>query len=288
MRKPACWFLVVLAASVSCSPPAEETRARSSADVPQDLALALLGGQSQGEEIFVGSAPAAVNSVVPIPSEARVAGGLIRNDGGTVVLEIDQALEGAIAQYGGLIEARDWEQAPDDPRGRGGFEPSPRPLAETWCTASHWMRVSGVSVGDRDYLRVRYYTREATGASPCATAEQRAQMAMGNFGLRFPSLVAPAGSQVLGGGGSGSTDRIARDVLVIADMDAEELFDHYALQLDQAGWDPTARISNDEMAIGRWAATDDMGNPAIGVFAVWAQPQPRNYRAWIRLERVRD
>lgn len=276
---------VLVVGCVACGPSAEGVLDGTvSGDIPEALALALLTSAPDESQIFVGAAPAGVEAVLPEGGELSILGGLTRDNGGTVVFEVDATPEAALSEYADRIEGEGWERAPDDNGLRGGFLPNPQPIAGTWCTDTHWIRASAVSFADHRYLRVRFY-EVGMDPTPCENAQMRAQIQMGHY-LRLPLLQAPEGAEVQMSGGGGSSNGVSMDALVVSDLSTEELFDHYAGEVEQDGWRRGSTTSSDRLAIGSWSAQDESGKPAVGVLAVWQLPQTGNHRALIRLERV--
>lgn len=278
-------MILVLVGSMACSPSAGDvSEGTLSREVPEALALTLLSSAPAESQIFVGAAPADVEAVLPPAGELPILGGLTRSNGGTVVFEVDAVPEAALSDYAERIEGEGWERAPDDLGLRGGFLPSPQPIAGTWCTDTHWIRASSVSLADRHYLRVRFY-EVGVDPTPCENAQMRAQMQMGHYGLRLPLLQAPAGAEVQMSGGGGSSNGLSMDALVVTGLSTEEIFDHYVSQVERSGWHRGSSTSSDRLAIGTWSAQDESGEPAVGVLAVWRLPQDESHRALVRLEK---
>lgn len=237
--------------------------------------------------MFVGPAPAPIQAVLPLPADAEVVGGLTRESGGTVVFDLDGTAEAALAAYGELVESEGWAPAPDEIGRRGGFQTAPQRISGTWCTETHWLGASAVTFAGESFLRVRFYESEME-PTPCENAERRAQMAIGHYGLSLPVLRPPFGAEVQMSGGGGSTNEVSMTATVITSLSATELFDHYAGQVGRAGWRSMTTTSDNGLAMGRWVARDDDGEPAQGLLAVWPMPDPDTYGAWARMERLRS
>ncbi|NNF11732.1 MAG: hypothetical protein HKN72_00810 [Gemmatimonadetes bacterium] len=285
MRVTAMMVSVLVAGSVACGPSGGDvSEGTVPHDVPAALALTLLSSAPGESRIFVGDAPTDVEAVLPPTGDLPLLGGVTRGNGGTLVFEVDALPEAALSDYAETIEGEGWERAPDDRGLQGGFLPSPEPIAGTWCTDAHWIRASSVSLGDRHYLRVWFYDVGAE-PTPCENAQMRAQMPMGHRGLRLPLLQAPAEAEVQMTGGGGSSNGVSMDALVVTGLSTEELFDHYARQVERNGWHRGSSTSSDRLAMGSWSAQDEYGEPAVGVLAVWRLPQDENHRALLRLDR---
>ena len=275
--------LLGVSAFLACGPPSVEERPRASGEVPEELALVLLGIQEPEDRIFVGSPPAEVLAVVPILPGGSVVGGVTREGGGTLVLEVDDGIEAALSAYAAAMEDAGWEYE-TGPGFRGGFVASRRSTSGVWCGSTHSLRTSALTRNDVDYLSIRFYRLEP-GPTPCENARLRGQRGPGHA-LTVPTLQPPTGAEVSIRGGGGSSHRIDMEVLVRTSLGASELFEHYARQLGRSGWTSTAESSDRQVSIGLWSTQDDLGNPAVGVFATWAFPGDDEYWAWIRLERA--
>ncbi len=281
-----CLAVLGLIVLVACGPDSPEAIDRAIGDdVPEALALALVSNAAEESEIFVGSPPASLQDILPSGEGVSIMGGLTRDNGGTVVLNLAESAEATLSSYGDRLESEGWERAASM-RPRGGFQRSPEPVAGTWCTETHWVWASAVSFADTEMLRLRYYEVD-TEPTPCENARMTGRASI-DYGLRIPDLDPPPDAEVHMTGGGGSGDGVDMSASVVSDLSAEELFEHYARQVGRAGWDDGRVSASNGLAIGQWTTSDDSGRPAIGVLAIWPVPGLNAYHAWIRLGRVRS
>lgn len=285
MDLPSRWALLGATALLACGQPSANESPTGMGEVPEELAMVLLGMQERDDRIFVGDPPDETLAAVSVLPPGSPVGGLIREGGGTIVIQVDDALEAVRSAYQTAMEQAGWERAATGSGIRGGFVSSQQYTTGTWCSASHSLRTSALTRQDINYVRIRYSTLEP-GPTPCENASLRARIGPGRYGLTLPSLQPPAEAEVSPRGGGGSSDSVEMEVFVETSLEASELFEHYARQLGQSDWTPTGEASDRQISIGRWSTQDEMGSPAVGVFAVWSLPGDNVYRAWIRLERA--
>lgn len=122
-------FHAVLFMLVLCSiAPSAGAAQAASGDVPMDLVVALLGGQNRGLRIFVDELPPGIEGRIPLGDAERVVGGIVRSEGGTVVVEVPGSPAEALSAYGAYLESRGWEHRTMPRVRRAGFS---RPATST-------------------------------------------------------------------------------------------------------------------------------------------------------------
>ena len=256
-----------------------------SGEVPIELAIALLGGQSGGTQIFVGELPPELEAWFPLGQLERVVGGLVRGSGGTVVVEVLGTAPAALSTYRSYLQEQGW-QRPTIPQDQdGGFLSTSRFSWDMWCGERYSIRSSSLGFGSGTYLRIRYAilegARTACNAAEFETFDRRDPFG----GLRFPSLEPPPDAVVTGRGGGGSSDNRDTEATLESNLPSELIFEHYARQLTAAGWVPEGRSIAEGLSIGRWRTQDNEGRRVVGVLAVWALSAPNSYKAWARVDR---
>ena len=278
-------ILALTIGTLACGPSPEDAIDRAEfGNIPEALALTVLSSSPDDARVFVGEVPGEIEAILPAASELPVLGGFLRGNGsGTVVFDVDTEPEAALSEFGARIEREGGERSPED-HPRGGSLTSPRSMAVTWCSGTHYARASSVTLGERRYLRVGFYQDPVNG-TPCEHARRRAEMEVGSYGLHLPLLEPPAEADVQMSGGGGSSGGISMDALVVADLTAEEIFEHYVDEVQRHGWRGGTFAVSDRLAIGSWSVQDESGKPANGVLAVWRLGEQDNYRAMVRLDR---
>lgn len=277
------WAIAGVLAVMGCGGPEGEAPLLGvEGDVPAALALALMTNAAEESQLFVGTPPASLGEVLPLDGSLTAVGGVVREDGVTVIFEVRGSFEQTMNRFGDHLEDEGWEPLIEGYSLRGGFLPSNVPLRGLWCDETSWVRASTASFGEVDMFRVRYY--EADGRdTPCEHAEFNRRMDL----ISLPLLTAHPEAEVTPGSGGGGPDEQDMDASIKTDLSAAELLEHYAKQLVEGGWEGGTTSASNRIALGRWSARDSEGDPVIGVLGVWPLTDSDSYRAWLRVERVR-
>lgn len=265
---------MVLAAVLSLAVPNVGVAQAGSASVPRDLVLVLLGGDRVDQAIFVGALPAELTGDIPVPEGARVVGGVFGPTSGTVVMEGGGPL-------GDLLEAFGFSESVP-PRTGGGFVATSEWGASIWCREDYALNSSTPSIEGRTYHRAQYVRRDAA-RSWCDMDFERAGRDFAD--LTLPSLRPPPGARVQPTGGGGSMDSAETEAKVESPLGLEAIFDHYALQLAEAGWVSQGQALGDGVATGRWDTRDEEGEPVVGTLTIWRLFSDDSHRMVLRMER---
>lgn len=265
---------MVLAAVLSLAVPNVGVAQADSASVPRDLVLVLLGGDRVDQAIFEGALPDELVGAIPVPEGARVLGGLFGPTAGTVVMEGGGAL-------GDLLEAFGFSESVPPTTG-GGFVATSGWGGSIWCRGDYALSSSTRSLEDRSYHRVQYVRRDGA-LFWCDVDFDRAGRGLAD--LTLPSLRPPPGARVQPTGGGGSMDSAETEARIESPLGLEAIFDHYALQLAEAGWVSQGQALGDGVATGRWDTRDEEGEPVVGTLTIWRLFSDDSHRMVLRMER---
>ncbi|MFL5563357.1 MAG: hypothetical protein ACJ79K_17970 [Gemmatimonadaceae bacterium] len=265
-------LLLTLALGAIAGP---STASGQATQIPATLARALMAapgepGSSGDASFYVGSAPNGFPAAWLPPTPVTIAGGFGRAGRSTVVLVYPASEADPAAAYATFLRGAGWT-SPERPPERGGFVSSELArLDYAWlCRDSARVTVLGVpgaSVGAK-LVRASFY-RDDTGSS-CGGASR--SFPVQQYDLLFPTLVPPAGVQMRGGGGGSSgVDSRVDAARYRTTMAPSALIQHFAAQLEKAGWKTGALLTGDGLAVQSVEANDTKGRPWRGTLTVIA------------------
>jgi hypothetical protein len=208
--------------------------AQPSYDALEELAGRLIGYGFEEPELVVGRLPGErLKLELAIPAGARVLGTSIRGESFEIVMDVKDQTEKVLNFYRKAFEG--WEDKGAQQGGpRGGFtfggEGEFRPyVADTLLCKDEWsvnVIVYRLDAAIKDVrLRINKYDCGFVG-SP----------------VELPKLLAPKGSESLGGS-SGFGGDIFSSITLNTTLNAGQLFEHYASQLEKANWKPLDKIA---------------------------------------------
>jgi hypothetical protein len=206
--------------------------------VPEELVLRLLSSPGYDEDLtlFVGEVPADLDAELPMPEGATPLGGLQRGDGSlTLVADVTASVPDVIGFYRtGLAEGGWTAVDPEAGLGHAGVFVPPRETE--WlilCREDAELLIGAFALGEGTDLRLNF-----SANLEYSVCDERNRMPRDDGPLfrLLPRLVAPEGSQQLGGGSSGGGDRFLADARLITALELPALLEHYAAQLTEAGW----------------------------------------------------
>ncbi len=247
------------------------------------LALHLLAPsfdpQARQPQLLAGRLPASLPFDLPLPNGYQVVGSFVRNpEDIQIVLDTDQSPAEVIAFYRERMQAAGWSEPDFQQRQRqresGFVHTFHRPtLFTTLCKGLHGpaLMVSAFErqdEGGRTEVRLNIDTRSRN--SPC---RQSSEIFM-DVGALIPPLEPPPGGRQWGGGGGSNSESAstAATLEVGGDIALPSLANHYARQLEQAGWQRTGEGSSEPMAWHTWEFRDKENDRWSGVFALLQIP----------------
>ncbi len=248
------------------------------------LALSLLGRpfdlQASQPQLLAGRLPDQLPFTLPLPGDYHIVGSFVRNpEDMQIILDTDLAPASVIAFYTEQMQPAGWTESDFQRRQRlsesGFVHTLRRPMFyTTLCKGLHGpaLLVSAVAGQDAESRTdVRLHIDMRSRNSLC---RQSSAIFMEVRHL-IPSLEPPAGGRqhAEGGGGSNSESAHATARLEVErDMAFPTLANHYARQLEQAGWRRTGEGSTEPMAWHTWEFRDKENEPWGGVFTLLQVP----------------
>ena len=222
--------------------------------IPEALAVRLLGAFSGDSDVSIlaGEMPSEVAFLVPLPEGATVVGSL-RRPGGDVNVVIDAVQTPAtVGQfYRTRLAAEGWTVV--DPAGLGDnralFRPAGDQEALSFCKDALELSLSASRRGDLTDLRLNVSPQlEYSLCNPDRRGGGGGDDKVPPLTL-LPTLVDPEGAQSLGGGRSGGGDAFLGENRLRTPLGAGEVAEHYAEQLEAAGWEKESEEAQDGQAL---------------------------------------
>jgi len=230
---------------------------------------------AKGESlIFVGELPKQLPVEIPIPDRTRVVGAVFNsNNNVEMVLDVGMPPEEVRLFYVKKMLADGWNHPPSE-RQRGGFTGQATRQTETFCfsTKGPMLHVAVQPIDETTSdLRLYLHLEERDQCDPeseLSHIEQSRSV--------IPSLHAPSGSWRMGGGGSAITkDQHSSSGRLQTEMKLDEILDHYAEQLQRAGWKRLDSVQGRFMASANWSFRDEGGNQ-WGALFIARKPEPHS------------
>lgn len=267
---------------------------------------------SEPTRLFVGALPDDLPGEVPIPNDATIVGGLVRNlsprqRAAEVVIDVEISAEQFRDSYRQLLLDTGWTEDGDWPEKRG-FVPRDLPLLLRYASRSpRLMRRLGFDTLEllpRFRLGVRgLVLRVVARNRRNAPTDVRLTLLPGRHGLRprydtawkvIPSLyplpeaigqtearggvlAPPRNSRTPGGSHSGSGGYRENDgaysyTALEIDLGLPTVADHYATQLERTGWTRTDEGSSGPQAWSTWTFKDEKNRSWTGTFTALRLP----------------
>lgn len=260
----------------------------SEENMTRTLALRLLARpfnpQAPEPQLLAGRLPAQLPFDLPLPDECVIIGSFMGSpEEIQIVLDTDATPSAVIAFYKERMQAAGWSvPAFHHGRDESGFVHTFRRFTSSivLCKGPHGpaLQVSAFASlleGERTDVRIHIDTRSRN--SPCRQSSG-IFMEVGNL---IPALEPPAGGRQMVGGGGGSNSESASAAATLQlehDIALSDLANHYARQLEQAGWQRTGEGSSGPMAWHIWEFRDTKNDHWGGVFTLLQTPgMERNY-----------
>ncbi len=242
------------------------------------------GAPSQDSKIYIGALPP--NMALPLPSGSRVLGSV---EGYYQQLQIylnsELEPEKVFAYYDGAL-GPDWRSVTQEQQGQGFVMEDP--VGRSYCMADDltYLTVLAFPTAD-DRTDVRLNMDVDQSGYFCNSSEPGPYMDVA--GQLIPTLKVPAGVELVGGSGMGSSGEEANSTTNLkTTMTAAELEAHFAGQLRDLGWQLQEQQSSEGYAASLWRLTDDQNDPWTGYLIVLELMQSSDRRyAYLQIEKVR-
>lgn len=250
-----------------------------------ELALRLLDTEDQdlaeqAPTLHVERLPDTLGVDIPIPPEAKVVGSMEREEFEAgrmveVVLDIPQSTEWFLDSYKELAADAGWIE-PEKPDRDGGFEFGPEADRLLLCRGDRgpalFVNVNRPYEGVEQPADVRLRLLIGDRYSPCTPEPYD-----NDFERHIPRLRPPPGTRQFPGGGGGGPDEAHSDATLNADLEVSAVGEHYAGELDKAGWLSTGEGHSGPQAWSTWTFTDDRDQTWKGVFTALKLPNSQKY-----------
>jgi hypothetical protein len=227
--------------------------------------LAAYGPHSGAITATVGALPAVMPIDVPLPSEARVIGSLMQSgdyENIQVFLTSNEPIDELVETVDQQLQEQGFTPPPSEPQGGGGqvFLSNAPPMSNIFCSPDNQVYLTlGTTTlsGEPAVLRISA-NRVIDLWGPCSAITYS-----GDAGLFevLPQLTPPPETEVQSVGGGGSGDSVSGEAELVSALPVMELADHYAMQLEAAGWERLAESATGDLAWSGWSFADEQGNP---------------------------
>ncbi len=229
---------------------------------------------SEQAQMFVGELPPQWD--LPLPAGAEVLGGHVPAEfHAQVVLDVPGDPKQAVAEIERLLVAEGWRAVPGPASRRrgGGFlgggmlEP---PAAVLLCDYRLWRHLNVTGIEGRSGIAelLLSYNSDPTSFQPC---EFTGGMP-GEQPSVFPELKPPPGMMQGRAGGGGRGTSASNDAVLIGDLSAEAVEQHYRAQLVSAGWRVESYNASGSWAWSTWEFTDNQEKVWTALLTVAAPP----------------
>jgi hypothetical protein len=217
---------------------------------------------------------------IPVPAGARVVGSVVRGpdddpDNVTAYLDVPGTAEQIRASFDQLFGRRGFSPKKQQgfPGGGGGFQHTMTPMRTThgamYCAGEEGAFYT-LGIGPGDPAPVSVMWNAGQDWNPCSSRAPGHPM---NGMEDVPSLSAPPGVMVQGGGGGGSPGAWYAQGIALTEMAPRALLDHFAKELESGKATLIAREDGDSASWGRWKMPTKDLESIVGV--VGAHPKMR-------------
>ena len=263
-------LLVTLAGGAAIAqeiPGALEPPAVRAEGLSEELVVRLLkayrGGQWTKEDpaLYVGRTPSGFDDGGLLPRDAEVDASLVWGSATTVLLRSERGWQEVRAELERALEDSEWTHR--ELFGLTGFLPHPKNLSLDFCRGEEAFLSIAVDEVSEELTHATFTLMEDAERSPCL----RRQMGIESK-TPFPTLYAPEGAEVGGGGASFGTGLEQRSATVTTALTPYELISHYAAQLEAQRWLPHGPADYGAVAFESWTFEDEAGTPWHGLLVV--------------------
>lgn len=267
-------------------PGAPDPPAARAAGLSEELVVRLLkafrGGQWSQEDpsLYVGRMPSGFDDGGLLPRDAEVEASLVWGTATTVFLRTGRGWQEVRAELERALEDSEWTHR--ELFGLTGFLPHPKNLSLDFCRGEDAFLSIAVDEVSEELTHVTFTLMEDAERSPCL----RRPMGIESK-TPFPTLYAPEGAEVAGGGASFGAGLEQRSTTVTTALTPYELVSHYATQLESQRWLPHGPADYGAVAFESWTFEDEAGTPWHGLLVVSeAADDAKQKRAEFRLSKL--
>ncbi len=243
------------------------------------------GAPAGDTKVWIGKLPDDLPVEVPMPEGARIVASVQQPQPFTqIILDVPMTPEEITAFYAKALSGKGWQPAPQVSPG-GGFV-GPADVVERYCSKEGEAYVeiwSQERAGGPTDVRLNL-----TAPADSHMCQEQGPQSMDQGMSLIPSLKAPSGAQMTGGGAGSSGDGSAYSSTDMeTSLTAEELLAHYNAQLKEAGWELVDQGLTDVVGWSTWKLKDKDGKAWGGTLMVMEKRQFSDRRfALVSVERI--
>ncbi len=241
------------------------------------------GAEKEGARLMIGTIPEDLPFELPIPESSRIIGSIVRGDnaGAQIILDVPLNSEEVINFYHEALIEEGWMVSLE----HAGFVSAPWP-SQTFCYNDDEvvLNLSAVEILDEP-TDVRIHIQSPAHYSVC---DPEGVYGMDeSYGL-IPSLKPPPGALFLSGGSGSGQDEASATASLKTDLTAEDLANHYGVQLSEEGWTLGERGTSEQVSWSSWTIRYEDGDEWGGSLIILeSSTDPEKRYAWFQIDKVR-
>ncbi len=241
------------------------------------------GAEEGDTRVMIDLLPEDLPFELPIPENSRIIGSIVRGDptSARIILDVPLNSEEVINFYQDALIEDGWMVSLE----HAGF------VYELWQSQTFCynddevvLYVSAVEIPDEP-TDVVINIHSPSQYSPCDPEGMHLMDEL--YGL-IPTLKPPPGALFQKGRSSSGQDEASVTATLIIDLTAEDLANHYGVQLSEEGWTPGERDTSEQVSWSSWTIKYGDGDEWGGVLIILESPtDPEKRYAWFQIDKVR-
>lgn len=241
-----------------------------------------------------------------LPDNFTVIGSTVQNGNLRAVVSSAMASDAAIQQLRDAFEVEGWEQLPayNPPAQDTGFVAPGPVIVRSNTSLCHdelgRLSISSAERGTTNYYAIFMYNAfmgSSQGSCASQLAMQQQSLAQMRFseGIRqyMPRMEVPEAENIrprgafIGGGSSSSNNSAETETNLRSNLGIEALYEHFAEQILEQGWEIDSEVVGDRSANGTWTRSPEPDLELVGTLSV-LETSDSNYELRFRLRAEGD